>query len=456
VSEAFADMLSIAASLTVVYQPTDAIDPESQVRPLSGSSLEGIPRLSMSSVLAHNGTVTLSATMRNSAGHVIDEWHADDHVSELPRLLGRTACGVAAALGVRLTPDEERTLANERPIVPQSYLSYLTGRRHLSEGTEASCLAALADFGDACVGTLRDPRPHAAVVEASIAVMESGCSEGRDLLTQNARAELARAVELDGSDPEALFAAAEVAYRLDWSPAGAESRLRHLLASRPGHWRARLRLAECLVITGKFSDAVALAAGVVERQPFSFRALLRAGRVFHFARDYDRAVRVFATAVECSPDSAVARFDLALTRARCGDPARRRAREECGQALATRDGTALMAAVLGNGARARGRVDEYRSAKRLLAGLQSEAPVPSCCFAILDTAFGDTERPLEYWDTYDDTIGVAKFFGFAPVRGALSMYLDAAGLIVYFGLDPAFETLADVPALQALRARLAK
>jgi len=455
VCEAFAEMLSVAGSLTVVYQPLMEIDGERL--PLLGrygASLERAPRLLIDSVLSHNGTVALSATMKNGAGHVIDEWKAHEHVSELPRLLGRIACGVTATLGVRLSADEERTLANERPVAPQSYLSYLKGRRQLSEGTEASSRAALASFEESCVGGIRDPRPHAALVEASIALMETGCAADRDQLAQQARAELVRASEIDAADPEALFAAAEVAYRLDWSLAVAEGRLRQLLASRPGHWRARLRLAECLIITGKFSDAIACAHDVVERQPFSARTLLRAGRVLHFARDYDAAVRVFTAALDRVPDSVVARFDLALSLAKTGEASRVRAREECETALAAREGTALMVAVLGNAAKAHGRISEYESARRILHALQAEAPLPSCGLEILSAAFGNTERPLEYWDAYDDTMGLAKFCGFAPVRGSLSMFLDAAGLIVYFGLDPAFEALSEAPALRALRARL--
>ena len=53
---------------------------------------------------------------------------------------------------------------------------------------------------------------------------------------------------------------------------------------------------------------------------------------------------------------------------------------------------------------------------------------------ILNAAFGDTDRPLEYWDAYDDTIGLAKFVRLGAVPGSLSMYLDAVGLIAYFGL----------------------
>jgi serine/threonine protein kinase/tetratricopeptide (TPR) repeat protein len=442
VCEAFADTLSVVASLTVIYQPLETI------------ASEFAPRLLITAVLSPNGTVALSATMRNGASHVIDEWNAQEHVSELPRLLGRIARGVVATIGLRLSADEERALANERSVAPQSYLSYLQGRRQLSEGTETSCRAALVSFEAACAGALRDAHPHAAIVETSIALMETGCTADRDQLAQTARGALQRANEIDAADPEALFAAAEVAHRLDWSLAVAEARLRQLLASRPGHWRARLRLAECLVVTGKFSEAIALARDAVARQPFSARTLLRAGRVLHFARDYDEAARVITVALERVPHSVVARFDLALTLAKAGEAARRRARQECDRALARREGTALMAAVLGNGARARGDRSEYEAARRVLGSLQAEGPVPSCCLAVLDARFGDTERPLEYWDAYDETMGLAKFAGFAPVVGSLSMYLDAAGLIVYFGLDPAFDTVSDAPAVRALRSRL--
>ena len=124
----------------------------------------------------------------------------------------------------------------------------------------------------------------------------------RDQLARRARAELERAADVDGTDPEVLFAAAEVAYRLDWSLQAAESRLRQLLAARPGHWRARLRLAECLVVTGKFNDAIGMARDAAERQPFSPRTLLRVGRVLHFARDYDEAARAFTAVLERWPD----------------------------------------------------------------------------------------------------------------------------------------------------------
>jgi tetratricopeptide (TPR) repeat protein len=443
VCEAFVDTVSLVGSLTVLYQP-DVV-----------SHAERAPRVLLESVLSQAGTVAISATMMNGASHVIDAWTANEHVSELPRLLGRIACGVAASLGVRLSADEERSLTTQRSVSPQPYLAYLKGRWQLSQGTEPTCRAALASFEDACRGSARDPRPYAGVVEASIALLETGCDADRDQRAQHARAALERAQELDAADPDVIFAAAEVAYRLDWSLAAAEGRLRQLLAMRPGHCRARLRLAECLVVTGKFGDAIGMAREAAERQPFLPRTLMRVGRVLHFARDFDGAARIFTAALDRVPDSVAARFDLALTLAKSGETARGRARDACERALSTREGVTLMAAVLGNMARAHGDMKEYESAKRFLEAHHRESPISACCVGILEAAFGDTNRALEYWDSYDETIGLAKFVGYAPIRGSLSMYLDAVGLIAYFGLDPAFQSLhQSSAALAALRARL--
>jgi hypothetical protein len=73
---------------------------------------------------------------------------------------------------------------------------------------------------------------------------------------------------------------------------------------------------------------------------------------------------------------------------------------------------------------------------------------------LLDTAFGDTERPLEYWDAPDETVGLARYVGLAPVPGSLSMYVDAVGLIAYYGLAPSFQSLEASSQLRALRVRL--
>ena len=313
--------------------------------------------------------------------------------SELPRLLGRIACGVTATLGVRLSADEERTLANERPVAPQSYLSYLKGRRQLSEGTEASSRAALASFEESCVGGIRDPRPHAAVVEASIALMETGCAADRDQLAQQARAELERASEIDAADPKRCLPRPKWPIvstgRWLWPKAGCGScwHFGRGTGVRGCGWRN--------ASSSQGSSAMRLPA------PTSSSSGSRSQRERCCAPDVCCISRG-TTTQRCgvlgrSGPCAGLRCRPIRSRVEPGEEWRGvtlRAREECGKHL--------------------GRARARRSwspcsvtRRRLMVALAStvarrdsssvagRAPLPSCGLGILSAAFGDTERPLD-------------------------------------------------------------
>jgi hypothetical protein len=195
-----------------------------------------------------------------------------------------------------------------------------------------------------------------------------------------------------------------------------------------------------------------MALDVADRLPGWTSMQLRAGRVLHVARAYDDAVRVLASAVASDPESAVARLDLALTYAAIGDLDR--ACGQCDSALAFPAGVAVIAAALANAARSRGDSSIHDAARALVAALDLETPFACCCSALLDAAFGNTHRPLEYWDPYDDSVGLAKFVGLAAVPGSLSMLVPAVGLTAYFGVNPGFEGIRRAPSVQALLARL--
>jgi Tfp pilus assembly protein PilF len=328
----------------------------------------------------------------------------------------------------------------------------MEARRDLLVGGAAGYGHALANFERACAGTRDDASPHAGLVEACIGLMEHDCSSDRDGLASRARAELKHAVALDPAAPDVMHARGEATYRLDWALPDAEQQLRAVLSLRPGNLRARLRLAECLVSLGRPPEAAAMALDVAARLPGWTSMLLRAGRVLHVARAYDDALRVLASAVAADPDSAVARLDLALTYAAIGDLDR--ACGECDNALAYAAGRGLFAAALANAARSRGDASIHEAARGFVTALDVDAPFASCCVGLLDAAFGNTHRPLEYWDPYDESVGLAKFVGLAAVPGSLSMFVPAVGLIAYFGVNPWFDGIRRAPAVQALLGRL--
>jgi tetratricopeptide (TPR) repeat protein len=221
-----------------------------------------------------------------------------------------------------------------------------------------------------------------------------------------------------------------------------------VLAARPGHTRATLRLAECLLATGDGLHAAHLARDVVRGGGGSNETLLRAGRVLYFARQYSEAAAAFAHVIDDRSRAAVARLDLAFTCAQRRDYDRFNA--HCDRALALHEGRALAAAAAGNAAKASGNQARHEGFRRLLWRLHQHRPVPPCCFTLLDASFGTTGRPIEYLDGFDRTLGLTKFLGFAPIAGSLTSLVPVVGLIAYLGLEPAFDALYRNPAFETL------
>src|SRR5262249_60458329 len=106
------------------------------------------------------------------------------------------------------------------------------------------------------------------------------------------------------------------------------------------------------------------------------------------------------------------------------------------------------AAAAGNAAPARADRARYDLCWRALRRLHQEEPVPACAFDLIETSFGNTGRPIEYLEGYDDNLGVARFLGFATVAGSLTRYVSSIGLIAYLGLDPSLEPLAQAGSLR--------
>jgi len=397
-----------------------------------------------------SGTVTVTISLADGAtGDVIAATKARERASMVPKIVTEIARDVTGALGVRLTAEEERQMAYRSRADASAYDAHLRGRCALLQESVEGAAAAWSHFERALAVSphAMGPLMHAALVEACVVRLEQG-GEAPEEIAGRARRELKTALRLDASAPEVQFAAAEMAFRVDWSPVIAESRLRCVLAARPGHTRAAVRLAECLAATGSALDAAEIAKDVVRSGGSSNGTLLRAGRILHVARHYADAAAVFEDVLRTAPQAAVARFDLALTLAKGHD--RERARAECDRALASHEGRAIAAAAAANAAKARGAVARHETFRSVLNRLHQRTPVPACCFALIDASFGNTGRPIEYLEGFDAALGLTKFLGFAPVGGSLTGLVSAVGLIAYLGLDPAFDCLYTAASFQRL------
>jgi Flp pilus assembly protein TadD/TolB-like protein len=450
VTEAVADDLSGVGAVKVIRR-SELDDSRSTVGHFNASawSVTDDARVLLGTVAVNGPTTIVSARLFDPAqNRAVADWQIQAGSSELPRLSTDLSRAILSELGVRLSAAERRRLSARPRISAGSYVPYYNGRRQMSRGNAQACLAAIASFERAAAEAPQEPFAYAGIAEACVGVIEQGCAFDRDQVATRARSELKNALQIDAVEPEVEFAAAEVAYRLDGSPVPAEARLRRVLTVWPGHIRAALRLAECLVVTGTFHDAIMMAREAAERHPRSPGVLRRAGRVFHFANAYGDAARMFSAALDGEPDDVVARFDLALTLAKSGDVSG--ARAQCDAALASDEGRALAVAAIGNAAKVHGDTAQHDAARRYLCRFQNETTVSACWFRLLDVAFGHTGRPLEYLEIYDEALGLAKFMGFAPVDGSLSALVASVGLIAYLDVEPSFHAIYGASAFTAL------
>jgi serine/threonine-protein kinase len=319
--------------------------------------------------------------------------------------------------------------------------------------TEYGFTDALARFEREAAATPQDARLWAQVAEACIGLAESDCDVNNDRLASRARRALARAIELEpGANVDVILAAGNVAFKLDGSLKDAEAHFRRVLELQPGNPHVMLRLAECLIAAGERKDAIS-AALRVEESCSNIPALLnRVARVFFYAADYRSAARVLREAIAALPGATVARIDLALTLAKLGDLTE--LSTACDLLIRVPEAQALMIAATGNAARSRGDLSTYGAANRFLRAFDREHKVPRCCFALLETSFGDTGRPLEYLDVYDQTSGLGKFLAFATIAGSLSAIAQRVGLVAFLGIEPEFDRVYDTPALQVLFEKL--
>lgn len=452
VGEIFADTLSSVASLRVV-----AAAPAFGSVSLFGSGDTGaMTRATDQTVSLHCGLaqqrLVLTARMTDATGWLLDEWRLEGDPLDLPSMIARIVRGIATAAGVGLSVSEQRLVSAVRSFTSAGYLAYIEGRRQLSIGTATGYETALRRFDEARIAGPSDALPYAGIVEACVGLIDVACASDRAPLAARASQAADVARRLDANGIEVRFALAECAYRLDWALDVAEERLRELTSVHPGHWRAGLRLAECLIASGQFAEGTTTALAVAERRPRSGPTLLRAGRVLYFARAYDHAVRVLEAASALPLPPAVAPLDLALALTKTGQA--ERIGIEAHRALSSADGQALVAAAVGNAARATGNASRHQAARRLLSSMHGEAEMVDCAGALLDTAFGDTDRPFEYWDAYDETLGVGKFIGLTAVPGSLASLVPKVGLVAFLGVEPSFEDFTRTTAVTTLLARL--
>jgi TolB-like protein/Flp pilus assembly protein TadD len=237
----------------------------------------------------------------------------DSRLEGILRLQQAVALQVAATLGARLSPTEQRDIEQEGTSVPAAYDQYLHAAALRATATDNSQRRnALRLLGEAIRLDPAFARAYATRGRLLIDLLGSGAGAPGDV--DRARADIDRALELQPELPDGLVARAQYATYISLDPAGALTDLSRALAVAPNDPWAHAAMGFTLRRLGRvdealehFLQAAALAPGVIE-----FDGL--PGSNYYYAKDYPRAELEARSLAERYPEDSSLRLWAAAVR----------------------------------------------------------------------------------------------------------------------------------------------
>jgi len=353
----------------------------------------------------------------------------DRDVRDVLGLQSEVATKIANEIHINLTPRERARLKHVRPQNPEVQDAYFKGRYCLSKRNSQGFEKALTYFDQAI-----QLDPNCALAYAGLAdtytllgAASYGTLSSADVMGKAKEAAI-KALQLDDGLAEAHASLAFVKFRLDWDWSGAEQEFQRAVDLNPNYATAHHWHALYLAAMGKAAEALAEVNRAQAQDPLSLIVRSAVGRVLHFAREYDRAIAQFRSALDMDPNFAQAHFDLGMSYAQCGRFSDAIAEIKLSSTLVARPVThAVPGHVYGMSGDRDAALNVINSLK-CLSQTQSVSPLD---FAYVHIGLGDTDQV------------------FACIEQA---YQQRAGLLVYLRVEPMFDPVRSDPRFQeALR-----
>jgi len=349
----------------------------------------------------------------------------DRDVRDVLGLQSDVATKIANEVHIKLTPRERARLKQVRPLNPEVHDAYLKGRYCLNKRNAEGFKKALAYFDHAI-----QLDPACALAYAGLAdtytllgAASYGTLTPRDVMGKAKEAAM-KALLLDDELAEAHASLAFVRFRLDWDWSGAEQEFQHAVELNPNYATAHHWHALFLAAMGKTEDALAEINRAQAQDPLSLIVRSGVGRVFHFAREYQRAIAQFCSALEMDPNFAQAHFDLGMSYAQCGRLSDAIAEIKQASSLA---GRPVTLAVLGHVCGMAGDRNAALNVINNLKSLSEAQYVSPLEFAYVHIGLGERDQ------------------AFSCIEEA---YRQRAGLLVYLKVEPMFDRIRSDPRFQ--------
>jgi TolB-like protein/DNA-binding winged helix-turn-helix (wHTH) protein/Tfp pilus assembly protein PilF len=217
----------------------------------------------------------------------------DRSIRDALSLQGEIARAIADEIQVKLTPEERTRLAVSRSVDPEAQDNYLRGLYFASKGTELGSQTAIAHFKTAIE---KEPTYAPAYAELALTYFwlgnpEQGGPSARETNPQ-AKAAVAKALELDPSLARAHLALGLILLNPGWNWSGAENQYRIALKLNPSCAGCHFQYGVLLAGSGRNDEAIAQINQAIESDPLNkyYRSWL--ATIAFFSRQYDLSIKL--------------------------------------------------------------------------------------------------------------------------------------------------------------------
>jgi TolB-like protein/Tfp pilus assembly protein PilF len=314
----------------------------------------------------------------------------------------------------------------------EAYHLYLKGRYQWNKRTREAIEKGIRYFEHALVADPDFSLAYAGLADCYTLLGSAGYAEGtsREAMHQ-AKVAAGRALEMDPQLAEAHTSLAFVTFRLNWDWSEAEKRFQRARALNSNYATAHHWYAIYLAAMDRPREAIQEIGCALELDPLSLIINAAAGRVYHFAREYNRAIEQFTKTLELDPAFTEGQYDLGMAYAESGRLEEAIATIE--KALAQSPDRTLMKAVL---AHIRARAGQTDSAKKTLQELKELAVtgrISPLEIALVHAGLGKKQETLRYLER---------------------AYSEHDGLLIYLKVEPMYDSLRAEPGFRDLLRRM--
>lgn len=206
------------------------------------------------------------------------------------------ARAIARQIRVKLTPGEERRLAESREVSPQAYEAYLKGRHLWNKRTEDGMRKSIAHYEEAVRQCPEYGMAYAGIADSYVMLACRGMVPAKETF-RKARAAARKALDLDSELGEAHGSLAHVRLH-DWDWEGLEKDFQRALELNPSQAIVFYWYGEFLMSRARPEEAIAVTQKAYQIDPLSPVIAASLAMILYLARSYDRAVGVLQRAQE--------------------------------------------------------------------------------------------------------------------------------------------------------------